>query len=175
MPSLSRLTALCAALGVLAVAATPVQADARRDAHLLVSMFGSVCTQALTDPKAVRRLTRDFDAKRLPRKQSREIFDSEGQGWAVKAPFADLSIALVEPPACVVITDNADPDSVVDGFKAYVATLPGDGLREGTSNFADRSFRSYDIQINNAVIPYTLTLLQDTGSTWNRLVAKPLK
>jgi hypothetical protein len=35
--------------------------------------------------------------------------------------------------------------------------------------------RSYDIQINNAVIPYTLTLLQDTGSTWNRLVAKPLK
>ena len=153
--------------------------DMTRDAQLLVGMFGAVCSQAMADPRAVRRLTRDFDAERLPREKVSEIFGSRGQGWSVTAPFGQLSIAIIYPPRCVVVSENIDAAAVQTGFRNYVNTLSdADGksmsVTDGKAVINGRDMEQLSVKVLNTPTPYLMELSVQQGTSYTRLDAMPL-
>ena len=169
-------------LAAILLAGACLKADAKdmtRDAQLLVGMFGAVCSQAMADPRAVRRLTRDFDAERLPRKKVSEIFGSRGQGWSVTAPFGQLSIAIIYPPRCVVVSENIDAAAVQTGFRNYVKTLSdanGESISvtDGKAVINGRDMEQLSVKVLNTPAPYLMELSVQQGTFYTRLDAMPL-
>ena len=153
--------------------------DMTRDAQLLVGMFGAVCSQAMADPRAVRRLTRDFDAKRLPREKVSKVFGSRGQGWSVTAPFGQLSIAIIYPPRCVVVSENIDAAAVQTGFRNYVKTLSDSegksmAVTNGKAVVNGRDMEQLSVKVLNTPAPYRMELSVQQGTSYTRLDAMPL-